>query len=108
MNMNEYQKLAQRTANTKTIYDKIENGVLGLCGETGECADILKKYLHQGHEFEHEKMLEELGDVLWYVAELAFGLGVTLEEVAERNIEKLKRRYPQGFEAERSINREEE
>ena len=52
-------------------------------------------------------MIEELGDVLWYCAELACGLGVTLEEVAMKNIGKLRRRYPEGFSAERSINREE-
>lgn len=106
MTMNEYQDLAQRTANTKDAAHKIQNGILGLCGETGECADILKKHMFQGHEFDVEKMREEVGDVLWYVAELALGLGMTLEEVAKRNIEKLKKRYPQGFEAERSVNRQ--
>jgi NTP pyrophosphatase (non-canonical NTP hydrolase) len=103
--MNDYQRLAQRTANANTISGKIENGILGLCGETGEIADIWKKYLHQGHELDKEHMIEELGDVLWYCAELAAGLGVGLAEVAERNIEKLRRRYPNGFEAERSRER---
>lgn len=105
--MNEYQVLAQRTANTKAPSSKIENGLLGLFGEGGECADTLKKYLFQGHELDKDHMIEELGDVLWYCAELAAGLGVTLEEVAQRNIDKLRRRYPDGFSAERSINREE-
>ena len=107
MKMNEYQQLAQRTANTKTLSAKIENGLLGLFGEGGECADTLKKHRHQGHEFDREHMIEELGDVLWYCAELASGLGVTLEEVAMKNIGKLRKRYPDGFSAERSINREE-
>lgn len=107
MTMNEYQNLAQRTANTTTQSDKIHNGLLGLFGEGGECADTLKKHRHQGHEFDHAHMIEELGDVLWYCAELACGLGVTLEEVATKNIGKLRRRYPEGFSAERSINREE-
>lgn len=105
MNMNDYQRLAQRTANTNTPSEKIENGILGLCGETGEIADILKKYLYQGHELDRAHMIEELGDVLWYCAELAAGLEVDLAEVAERNIDKLRRRYPDGFEAERSKNR---
>ena len=107
MRMNEYQQLAQRTANTSTPSAKIENGLLGLFGEGGECADTLKKYLFQGHELDKAHMIEELGDVLWYCAELACGLGVTLEEVATKNIGKLRRRYPEGFSAERSINREE-
>ena len=105
MDMNEYQRLAQRTANTCTASSKIENGILGLCGETGEIADICKKYLYQGHELDKEHMIEELGDVLWYCAEMASGLCVDLAEVARRNIVKLRRRYPNGFEAERSRNR---
>lgn len=106
MTINEYQQLAQRTASTKRPSSKIENGVLGLCGESGECADILKKYYHQGHEMDYNHMAEELGDVLWYAAELAAGLGLTLDEVAERNIAKLRKRYPDGFDAERSKHRE--
>lgn len=107
MRMNEYQLLAQRTANTKTRSGKIENGILGLCGETGECADLWKKHMHQGHELDADKLIVELGDVLWYCAELASGLGVSLEDVAQINVEKLKRRYPEGFDPERSRNREE-
>lgn len=107
MNMDEYQHLAQRTADTKTFSGKIENGCLGLAGESGECCDILKKYLYQGHELDRDALAEELGDVLWYCAELATGLSMSLSEIAQRNIDKLKRRYPNGFEAERSIHREE-
>lgn len=107
MTINEYQRLAQRTANTGEPSSKIENGILGLCGETGEIADVYKKYLYQEHEFDREHMAEELGDVCWYVAELATGLGVTLEEVIRQNIEKLRKRYPDGFDAERSVHREE-
>lgn len=111
MNMNEYQALARRTSNTngpeQASYDKLINGVMGLCGEAGECIDVVKKTMFQGHELATDKLIEELGDVLWYCAELACGLGVTLEEVAQRNIDKLRRRYPEGFDAERSRNREE-
>lgn len=112
MTLNEYQRLAQRTSNIDnglfaTVADKkIDNGILGLAGEGGECADIWKKYLHQGHPLDREKLIKEAGDVLWYVAELAAGLGLTLEEIATRNIEKLRKRYPEGFAAERSIHRE--
>lgn len=107
MTMNDYQQLAQRTANTTTQSDKIHNGLLGLFGEGGELADQIKKTCYQGHELDADHMIEELGDVLWYCAELACGLGVTLEEVAQRNIDKLRRRYPEGFDAERSKDREE-
>ncbi len=106
MTFEQYQRMAQRTANERTQSGKIENGVLGLCGESGECADILKKFYHQGHELDRDHMAEELGDVLWYAAELAAGLGLTLDEVAARNIAKLQKRYPEGFDAERSKHRE--
>lgn len=107
MNFNEYQKLAQRTANTKYRADKIENGILGLNGEAGECIDILKKYKFQNHPMDFDKLLDELSDVLWYCAELAEGLDISLEDVAEYNIAKLKKRFPNGFETERSLNRDE-
>lgn len=106
MELNAYQTLAQRTSNTNLLSDKIECGILGLCGESGECADLYKKYLYQGHEFDREAMVSELGDVLWYVAELAAGLGITLEEVAAGNIAKLQNRYPDGFDTRRSVERE--
>ena len=105
MTLNDYQALAQRTSNNALPSNKIENGILGLCGESGECADIYKKYIFQGHEFDREGMKAELGDVLWYVAELAAGLGITLEEVAAGNIAKLQKRYPDGFDTRRSVER---
>ena len=107
MVLNEYQELAQRTSNTKTRSDKIENGLLGLFGEGGECADIFKKYMFQGHEFDRDHMLKEAGDILWYVAELVSGLGTTLELVAQMNIDKLQARYPDGFDPDKSMNRQE-
>lgn len=109
MTLSEYQKLAQRTSSAVTMGDKICNGVLGLSGESGEVADILKKYYFQGHQLDKEHMIDEAGDVLWYIAELAVGLGVTLEDIAKHNIEKLEKRYPKlKFEAERSIHRKED
>ena len=80
---------------------------MGLCGESGECIDIVKRHLAQGHELNREELIKELGDVAWYLAETAFALDVELEEVLMRNIEKLKKRYPEGFSTEKSINREE-
>ena len=107
MTINEYQQLAQRTSALMRPSDKIENGCFGLCGEAGEVIDLLKKYHYQGHELDRERIIEELGDCAWYMAELAAGLGVPLEEVLERNIAKLRKRYPDGFDAERSRHREE-
>lgn len=107
MELNVYQELAQRTSSARDPFDKIENGILGMSGESGECADILKKYLYQGHEFDREKLADELGDVLWYIAESAAGLGRSLEEIAQGNINKLRKRYPEGFDPQRSIHRPE-
>lgn len=106
MKVNEYQQLAMRTAEQKSR--AWSNVALGLAGEAGECADIVKKYLHQGHPLDTEKLMKELGDVAWYVALGATVLGVTLEEVLAANIEKLKARYPDGFDPERSLHREAE
>lgn len=105
MTLNEYQQLAQRTSNTHVNSAKIENGLLGLFGEGGECADILKKYLYQEHDFDRKHMAKELGDVMWYVAEIASGLCMSLESIAQMNIDKLLARYPDGFDPERSQHR---
>ncbi len=107
MTLNEYARLAQRTSNQKAACDKRENGCLGLAGEAGEVCDVLKKHLYQGHELDRVKMALELGDVLWYVVGTAAGLDLTLEDIARMNIAKLERRYPEGFDAERSVNRDE-
>ena len=108
MTINEYQKLAMTTLNPDlSKKDVLINGVMGLCGESGECIDIVKRHLAQGHELNREELIKELGDVAWYLAETAFALDVELEEVFSRNIEKLKKRYPEGVSTEKSINREE-
>lgn len=108
MNINEYQKLAMRTLNPElNKKDVLINGVMGLCGEAGEVIDIVKKHLAQGHELNREQLIKELGDVAWYLAETATALDVSLEDVLRKNIEKLERRYPDGFEKERSVNRQE-
>jgi NTP pyrophosphatase (non-canonical NTP hydrolase) len=83
------------------------NGVMGLCGESGEAIDIVKKHLAQGHELDREHLIKELGDIAWYLAEVAYVLGVPLEEVLQRNIDKLRQRYPEGFDTERSLSRKE-
>jgi len=106
MEINEYQKLALRTLNNK-LSDKevLINGVMGLCGESGEAIDIVKKHLSQGHELDKEKLANELGDIAWYLAETAYIIGYDLEDILKMNIDKLKKRYPDGFDTERSIYR---
>lgn len=106
MTINEYQKLAMTTLNPElSKKDVLINGVMGLCGESGEAIDIVKKHLAQGHELDREHLIKELGDIAWYLAETATALDVDLEDVLTRNIDKLKARYPEGFSTERSINR---
>lgn len=107
LTLNDYQRMARRTAGNKRKSDKMEEALFGLAGEVGELCDHYKKYMHQGHDISYDHMEEEAGDVLWYLAEIADALGITLEEIARRNIEKLRKRYPDGFDPERSINREE-
>lgn len=108
MNMNEYQQLAQRTVNF-LIQGKTRLAIagLGLTGEAGEVADHIKKAIGHGHNLDVENIEKELGDVLWYVAEVAAICGLQMDTIAQKNIEKLKKRYPEGFSEERSINREE-
>ena len=105
MTGNEYQKLAMRTANGKCR--NISNVGLGISGEAGECTDIIKKHLHHGHDFDKEHFAKELGDVLWYVALGCEVIGIPMEEVMQRNIDKLKARYPEGFDCEKSLHRKE-
>lgn len=106
MTINEYQRLAMTTLNPElTEKDVLINGVMGLCGESGEAIDIVKKWLAHGHELDRDHLIKELGDIAWYIAEISHVLGVSLEEVLQKNIDKLKSRYPEGFNSEASINR---
>ena len=107
MRANDYQKAALRTASTLEPKDLVLNGALGLAGESGEVADHIKKHLFQGHELDKENLAKELGDICWYIAIMAEGLGYNLETIMQINIDKLRKRYPQGFEKERSLYREE-
>lgn len=120
LGFNEYQNEALRTASLlpswnyeKAAKDQLFESVglsvlaLGVAGEAGEVADYLKKVIGHGHALERDKLLKELGDVLWYVAVLANRTGISLEDVARENILKLRKRYPDGFDPERSKNRPE-
>lgn len=132
MNPNEYQKAAMRTNDRKgserlqSFLIKVDTvnglaklegktkrvqaedlicGAMGLNGEAGEVVDLLKKFVFHGHKFDKEGLVKELGDVLWYVALICDSLGIPMEEVMEKNIKKLKERYPEGFTEKASINR---
>lgn len=108
MTINEYQKQAMRTLNPGLDQkDVLVNSVMGLCGESGEAIDIVKKWLMQGHEQDKEHLIKELGDVAWYLAEAATALDVPLETVFQMNLDKLNKRFPNGFDTNDSIHRKE-
>lgn len=104
LTLNDYQTLSARTANEHDN-EKV-NYALGLTGEAGEFADLVKKEEFHGHSVNRDEKVKELGDVLWYLSQQARVNGITLEEVAQGNIDKLKARYPEGFSHEASKNRE--
>lgn len=106
MTPNEYQHAALRTVNGNlTAAEQLTEGVMGLNGEAGECIDILKKHLFQGHVLDREHIAKELGDVAWYLAVSADAIGYDLETIFQMNIDKLRARYPDGFDAEHSLHR---
>lgn len=107
MTINEYQQEALRTEpkDRMTKTDRMLNGLMGLNGEVGEAIDILKKHLFQGHELNKQHLAKELGDIAWYLAVSADAIGYDLEKIFRMNVEKLRERYPDGFDAEKSINR---
>lgn len=107
MTVNEYHGLAMRTAPKLDDDSMLINAALGLTGEAGEVADIVKKSYYQGHELDFDAIVEELGDVAWYIALACQALGVSMENVLKMNIEKLEKRYPDGFDASMSRNRTE-
>ena len=108
MQVNEDQKAAMATLNPALDKkDVLINSVMGLCGESGEAIDIVKKWLMQGHELDREHLVRELGDVAWYLAEAATALDVPLEAVFQGNLDKLRQRFPNGFDVGASVNRKE-
>lgn len=101
-----YQRLALKTAGPLRGWrERVECAALGIAGEGGEYADRIKKVLFQGHARDPEKEAEEIGDVLWYLALAAEQTGYTLGQIADMNLEKLRKRYPDGFSVERSLGR---
>lgn len=107
MTLNEYQQLAARTINKDlSEYQKEKHALHGMVGEIGEIHSIYQKE-YQGHGFDMGHAMSEVGDLMWFIAEFATAHGYSLEDVAKHNIEKLKKRYPNRFEVERSLHRAE-
>ena len=108
MHLNEYQELAARTlGRDRTHEQQLANAALGLTGEAGETADIIKKHLFHATPLDQDALIKELGDCLWYIGAFATVLGLSLDDIAQKNVDKLRKRYPEGFDAERSKNRTE-
>ena len=106
MLVNDYQEKAMTTLNPSLDKkDVLINSVMGLCGESGEAIDIVKKWLMQGHDLDKEHLIKELGDIAWYLAEAATALDVPLETVLQGNLDKLRQRFPNGFSTEASVRR---
>ena len=103
-----YPLLVNKTMNHDLADDQqLSNAVMGLAGEVGEVVDILKKHLYQGHELDVSHLIEEVGDVLYYATLLMITLDIDMADAMFANMDKLLKRYPNGFSAERSIHREE-
>lgn len=108
MSFNEYQHDASRTRSKSIMRNfELSNYALGLVCEAGEAGDIIKKVVYHGHDLDEQELKKELGDVLWYLSNICNVLGYSLEDIAKMNIEKLKKRYPNGFNTKDSIARSE-
>ena len=97
MEFNEYQKAANRT-----LYGNeqvLTNCALGLAGESGQLIDLIQDYTFKGKDLDKEKMIDELGDVLWYLSQIAQWADVDFDDVAKANIETMNKRYPNVFTA---------
>ncbi len=106
MNGEEYKAEVLRTyAGSDDPQEKLTLAALGLTGESGEVADHMKKHLFQDHPIDMAHIKKELGDILWYVVLACDAIDCSLEDIMQMNVEKLRKRYPNGFDAERSIHR---
>ena len=106
MDLREYQEISKRTLNKDlTERELIANMTMGISGEFGEAIDVVKKHMYQGHVLNMDKLIEELGDGMWYVVNLCNLLDIDMRDVLSANYDKLMERYPKGFDVERSVNR---
>lgn len=108
MDFSDYQRKALRTSpkNSNQDYHLVHAG-MGLCTEAGEYMDVLKKHVYYDKPFNSVELAEELGDILWYVAIAADALGISMEEIADKNIRKLQARYKgEGFSRDEALQRD--
>ena len=107
MQFNEYQELARRTQNAKlACVERRLHALHGIAAEAGEINGRYQK-TYQGHALDVDKVIDEMGDLMWFISELADVLRVSLDNIAEHNVAKLRKRYPDGFSENRSVYREE-
>ncbi len=107
MTGSEYQKLAARTINPAlNEHHMVQHSLHGMVGEIGEIHSIYQK-VYQGHDFDPEHIKKELGDLMWFIAEFCTANSIDLDDIMELNIEKLKARFPEGFEVDKSLHRKE-
>ena len=106
MKLKDFQKLSVRTMNPSlTQEQQICNCIIGIQSEAGEMANEFKKNFFQGHALDLNHVHEELGDVMFYIVNLATLLDLDMEEIIEANYDKLMKRFPDGFTAAASIAR---
>lgn len=107
MTLDDYQELAARTIVPNLNGEEMEAHALhGMTGEIGEIHSIYQK-IYQGHDCDEQHLMKELGDLLWFVAEYCTAKDWSLSDICELNINKLRQRYPEGFETEKSLHRKE-
>lgn len=99
MDFNEYQKKANRTLDGNE--QVLTNCALGLSAESGQVITLVKNYTFRGQKLDPEQLKHEMGDVLWYLSQIAQWAGIDFDDVAQNNIETLNQRYPNGYEAEK-------
>ena len=106
MTLADYQDRAARTLNRSLSTDqRLLDASAGLVEEAGEVLGLVRKHLFMNHELDTGRLTTELGDALWCLTAAAGALGVTLDEIAATNLAKLRRRYPEGYSDEASIDR---
>ena len=107
MDFREYQALARRTQNKELMpVERRLHALHGMSAEVGEIHSIFQKF-YQGHPIKYDELKAELGDLMWFIAELCDVISADMDEVAQGNIDKLTKRFPEGFDAERSVHRDE-
>lgn len=106
MTNDEYEQFVLSKMSIRSLEDPLLNAALGLAGESGEIVDMVKKYMFYDHHYlAEERIMEELGDILFYVTMMMYAINVDFKRVIDMNVDKLNGRYPEGFDPERSMNR---